>query len=230
MNRAVPVFVMFAAGIALAGCGSTPPVAESTATTTVASSTPTPTVTVPTEAQLKSALLTEAEIGAPFKADTPAETPSDSGATTGCESLAGTVNGTSATPGEASATADFTTSEFPSASVSQTLVAEPEASFERSLKENTDALASCKHFTISYKDGTTLSFDLTPVNFAEGATASRLDGAYQGVPLNGYLVIQRISRNVAMLFAFFQGVSESSQLAYHIYTLAADKAIRAFPS
>lgn len=36
----------------------------------------------------------------------------------------------------------------------------------------------CEHLTITDKDGTSLSFDLTPVNFAEGATAKRLGGTW----------------------------------------------------
>lgn len=229
MNRVKPAFVLIAAAITLAGCDGSPSRVHEAPT--AASPTAAATVPVPTETQLKSGLLTEAEIGAPFKADTPADTPTESGRASGCEELANSMNDTSTTPGQVTVSADFTTGdEFPVTIFTQALSAEPEASFERSLKETTDAIASCKQLTLSYNDGTTLSFDLSPINFTEGATAARLDGTFEGTfPLNGYIAVQRISRNVAMLFMYMQTGSSSSQGASHIYTLAADKAKRAFP-
>ena len=226
MNRVKPVFVLLTIGIAVAGCGPAAHVAESPATTATASPSPTPTVTVPTESQLKSGLLTAAEIGAPYKAETASGT--SNARIGGCEALANLMNDTSTNPGEVTATADFTAGES-GPFVTQALTAEPVSSFERSLKTVTDALASCAHLTVS-EDGTSLSFELTPIHFAEGATAKRIDGTYQGIPLNGYLAVERISRNVAMVFFYFQIGSGSSQDAYRVYTLAADKAMRVFPS
>jgi hypothetical protein len=223
--------VLLVAGIALAGCGSTSHGTGSPATTAAASPTetaaasPTETVAVPTRAQLKAGLLTAAEIGAPYTVQAP--TQGDSGRTSGCKGVANLEN--ESTPGEVTVSRDFSAGET-GPFVSQMLAAEPISSFERSLKANIDALASCQHLSFAYEDGTKLSFELTPINFAEGATAKRLDGTEQGVELNGYLAIQRVTRNVAMVFVYFQAGSGSSQDAFHIYTLAKDKATRAFPS
>jgi hypothetical protein len=147
MNHATPAaLVLLAAGIALAGCGSRSPAAGSPATT--ASASPTATAAMPTEAQLKSALLTAAEIGAPFKAEAPAGTSADSGKASGCEPLASQINDTSTAPGTISATAGFSAGDT-GPFVMQALTSEPASTFEHSLKEATDALASCRHPTFT---------------------------------------------------------------------------------
>jgi hypothetical protein len=141
--------------------------------------------------------------------------------------LANDINQTSPLPGQVSASADFTAGES-GPFISQQLLAEPVSSFEASLKKSKDNLASCKNLTIT-SEGITLSFDLTPINFAEKATTARMDGTYQGVQLNGYLAVQAVSTNVAMYFIFFQIGSGSSQLAYQIYSKAVEKGSRSFP-
>jgi hypothetical protein len=181
---------------------------------------------VPTEAQLKSALLTVADLGSPYTADTSSDNSTEKAG--GCEGLANDLNNTSSTPGEVEASASFTagtTGPF----VEQDLWAAPLSSFEPVITKISKDLASCKQLTFT-SDGETLTFDLTPFNFAAGATAARLDGTYQGEQLNGYTAVQRVSENVAMLFTYFQIGSGSSQEAFQIYTVAIEKAKRAFPS
>jgi hypothetical protein len=136
------------------------------------------------------------------------------------------MNNTSSTPGEVEASASFTsgtTGPF----VEQDLCVAPVSAFEPVFTKISGDLASCKQLTIT-SDGETLRFDLTPFNFAAGGTAARLDGTYQGEQLNGYLAVQKVSQNVAMLFFYFQIGSGSSQEAFQIYTVAIDKAKRAF--
>lgn len=138
------------------------------------------------------------------------------------------LNDTSTNPGEVGASAQFdagSTGPF----VQQTLVAEPASTFDASLKKAKDEIATCRNLKIS-ADGITLSFDVTPFNFAQGATGAVLDGTYQGVELNGYLSVARVSnRNIALLFLYFQIGSSSSQNASRIYMLAETKAAQTFP-
>lgn len=224
MNRATPVYLLVAAGIALTGCGSPAPVAGSPTTTAPASPSPSP--AVPTEAQLKAGLLTESEIGAPFTAETPsAETTTSS--MQGCDGLANLDSDTSHTPGRVSATAEFSAGD--DAFVEQQLVAGPLPSFEHAVRSAKESLPSCTHLAIT--DGQdTLEFSMTPIDFGRDATAARLDGSVAVLHLTGYVAIRAISRNVAMLFYYFDFATGSSQSADHIFTLAVDKATRALPS
>lgn len=216
--------VLLTGGIALAGCSQGGSAAKPPSTGTAQS--PTATADVPTEAKLGAGLLTAGEVGTPYTVETPAE--GGGAKAEGCQELADLENGTATSSGEVSVARNFTagpTGPF----ITETLAAEPVSSFERDLKANTDSLASCKHLKLT-EGGDEMSFDLSPVNFAEDATAMRLDGTYQGIPLNGYIAIQRVDRNVALLFDYLQIGSGSSQEASSVYSLAASKATRALGS
>lgn len=216
---AVGMLLALATGLAACGGGSAGTAAKSTEPSKPVSS-------VPTESQLKSALLTADELGAPWQAYT--SSGGGAGSASGCEPLASELNSTSTNPGEVSVNAEFAAGSL--AFVEQKLVAEPASTFDASLKKAKDAIGTCNTNLVLNADGMTLSFDVTPFNFAPGSTGARLDATYQGVQVNGYLSVARVSnRNIALSFLYLQIGSSSSQNADHIYRLADDKATRTFP-
>ena len=217
--------VLLAGGTALVGCSSA----------SHGGGSPTPTPTVPAKAQLKSGLLTAADLGNPFSAENPGQTPTTGTKTSGasnCRALLAATEGTASSP-KVEVSADFSTDQFPSEIVSQSLLADSAASVDRGLTEIKDAFTSCRgQFMITNKDGNKLSFNAQPSNFAAGATGLRLDGSVDDVlPARGYMAIARISRTVVMLFAYYQvGDKGLPGTASQIFSTAKNKATRALRS
>lgn len=220
--------VLVVAVVLLAGCGSATSRANgpsggkaaASSGSTTAPSPPTTAFVVATAAQLQAALLTQSDIGSPYVSQP--SSGSDSGTkASGCPGLSNDLNSQSPSPGEINEEADFQAGET-GPFVTETLLAEPQAQFLTDLKQAVDELTSCKELTIS-SSGTTVSFSLSPINFAPGSSAARLDGTYQGLQLNGYLAVQRV-HDAGMLFFYFQIGSGSSQDASAIYSKALDKA------
>lgn len=232
MKRIRQIMISAFTSIALAGCGSPAHDADPAPTpATQSPAAPAPAPALPTASELRAGLVTAAELGPPYKAESPADESAGAGATAGgCKELASLLNSPSAGPDahEASASANFSGGPI-GPLVTHALASEPEAALDRSYKLAAEALASCTHLTFT-EDGKTMSLDLSPIHFEEGATAARLDGTTrEGVQVNGYLAMRRISGNVIMTFVYMQAGSDSSQEASHLYTLAADKAAKAFP-
>lgn len=211
-----------------AGCGSQPqstPTAGSTAksahnTSPAAGNSPAD-KPLPSTDTLKTALLTSKDLGGGFTSSTSDTTDSDS-TVTGCGPLAKLMNA----PGDSSdqAAAAFTAGET-GPFVGEAIAAEPSNTFDKDYSELVGAVKSCGSLSFNTSDGA-MRFDLSPINFGgAGSTAVRMDGAVQGIQVNGYLAIDRVE-NVAIVYYFFQIGSGSSQLASDFYTKADQKAHR----
>lgn len=227
MRRRTATLTLLAA-VAVAACGSSTnhSIGAGTQGTKAQSNAARPPGTVttttgqpqPTDAQLKAALLTAADIGPPYTAQPPSS--NDNSTVSGCAGLSKDFNSQSPTPGETNEEADFqagNTGPF----LLEVLTTEPEPQFDKDYNQAVNDLKACRSFSVT-SSGTTLNFSLTPINFADGATAARMDGSYKGVQLNGYLAFQKI-RHAGLVFVYFQIGNGSSQDAYQIYTNALNK-------
>ncbi|WP_380280814.1 hypothetical protein [Kitasatospora purpeofusca] len=194
-------------------------------------------VGLPTDAQLRAALLTAAELGPDFT-----EVPADPGSSpeaepepgagaspmAGCDTLRALLNqvganGPSQTPHQE---AEF---DGPDGNpmVTESLTAEEPERLNADFATVTAAFADCHSLTFTDDMGGAVTFSVTPLALGEreGAPAVRIDGTISGVRLNGYLGIERLG-DVALAYGFFQRDSDASQLASLYYRAAVAKAER----
>ncbi|MFC1401254.1 hypothetical protein ACEZDJ_08130 [Streptacidiphilus sp. N1-5] len=159
---------------------------------------------------LTAALLTEADLGYPYSRQ-PITHPTDTSSTSGCGQLQALNSSQSTSSQGLDADALFTagtTGPF----IEETLTAENSTDLSRDYTAAAAALNSCTDLTVT-SSGTSISFQLTPITFpGPQSTARRMDGTYQGVAFNGYLVLEHIG-DVAMTFTFLQVYDGSSQTA-----------------
>ncbi|MFJ9950344.1 hypothetical protein [Kitasatospora sp. NPDC091207] len=187
---------------------------------------------LPTNEQLKAALLSTAELGPNFTevpvGQSSASTGGGASPVAGCDALRALLNGTGAGP---SPQLPHQEVEFDGPDgnpmVTESLTAEDATQLTSDFTVVTDAFAGCHSLT--FNDGTdaSVTFTVTPVTLGDrqGAPAVRLDGTLAGVPLNGYIAVERFG-TVAMSYGFFQRDDASSQLASLYYRAAVAKAER----
>lgn len=178
------------------------------------------------EATLQAALLTAAEVGAPFHADTKGNTGSDP--ITGCTQLAALLNDETTSVDVQHAAAEFTGGDNTPNPVGlgEELTDEPPALLTAGYAQALAAMTNCHQLNLPLGGGKSVPLKLTPISFAPGATGARLDGELSGVTLNGYIAIGRLSPSAVLAFIYFQGGSGSSQLASALFTHAQQKALR----
>ncbi|MEZ0067452.1 hypothetical protein ABIA32_003465 [Streptacidiphilus sp. MAP12-20] len=196
---------------------------------------PSPAESLPGADQLTSALLTPSDLGPAFTVQ-PSDTASPSagaGQATGCSQLTMLMNqaqtaspSPSRGPGQDAQVvlAGGQTGPF----VGEFLTARPAAMLDQRYPQAVNALKSCQELNLP-TGSTQINFKLTNVDFGSpGSVAKRMDATVQGVPVNGYLAIDRLSPNVAFVYLYIQVAGNSSQAAtvyYHRAILKADAAL-----
>ncbi|MEV0534460.1 hypothetical protein [Kitasatospora sp. NPDC050463] len=186
---------------------------------------------LPTADQLKAALLSNTELGPNFTEVPVGQSSASAGGASpvaGCDALRALLNGTESGP---SSQLPHQEVEFDGPDgnpmVTESLTAEDAAQLTSDFTVVTDAFTDCHSLT--FNDGTdaSVTFTVTPVTLGERheAPAVRLDGTIGGVPLNGYIAVERFG-TVAMSYGFFQRNDASSQLASLYYRAAVAKAER----
>ncbi|MFF2044967.1 hypothetical protein ACFVVX_31590 [Kitasatospora sp. NPDC058170] len=195
----------------------------------------TPTADLPTTEQLRTALLSAAELGPDFT-EVPATEAASPGATpspvSGCEALSALLNraDNEASPQQPHAEVEFD-GEDANPMITESLTAGDEAQLTTDFAAATDAFNTCHTLTFNNGTDAEVSFTVTPLALGDrpDAPAVRLDGTLAGVQLNGYLALERLG-NVALAYGFFQRDSGSSQLASLYYRAALAKAERTLGS
>ncbi|WP_158835195.1 hypothetical protein [Streptomyces sp. NRRL S-350] len=185
---------------------------------------------LPSADQLKSALLTAADLGPDFTEAPATESPSPSPSAeptpvTGCDALSALINMHATQPGPANPRAE-TELDGPDGNpmVTEALAAEAPDRLAADFNTAADAFRTCH--TITFNAGTedTVTFTVTPVTLGDrqDAPAVRLDGTLAGVQLNAFIGIERFG-TVAMAFGYFQREGASSQTASMQYRTAVAK-------
>ncbi|WP_043464627.1 hypothetical protein [Kitasatospora sp. MBT66] len=186
---------------------------------------------LPTDEQLRAALLTAAEIGPDFT-EVPAgpDSSPEAGASpvAGCDALRALLN---RDPSGASTQGPHQEVQFDGPDgtpmITESLSAEEAARLDADFATVGSAFADCHSITFTDNTGAAVTFSVTPIALGDraGAPAVRLDGDLAGVRLNGYLGIERLG-DVALAYGFFQRDSDDSQLASLYYRAAVAKAER----
>ncbi|GHF35548.1 hypothetical protein GCM10018790_11740 [Kitasatospora xanthocidica] len=186
---------------------------------------------LPSADQLRSALLTAADLGPGYsevpvpQSPSPEQNPSP---VSGCDALSALINmhATQPSPTNPRAEAEF---DGPDGNpmVTEALTAEPSDRLTSDFNAVADALRSCHTITFNAGIGDTVTFTVTPVALGDrqDAPAVRLDGTLAGVQLNAYLGIERFG-TVALAFGYFQREGASAQAASMQYRTAVAKVER----
>ncbi|MFD9594313.1 hypothetical protein ACFWA9_16360 [Kitasatospora sp. NPDC059973] len=186
---------------------------------------------LPTADQLKAALLSNTELGPNFSEVPVADSPTAAGGASpvaGCDALRALLNGNESGP---SSQLPHQEIEFDGPDgnpmLTESLTAEDATQLTSDLTVVSDAFTDCHSLT--FNDGTdaSVTFTVTPVTLGDrkDAPAVRLDGTLAGVPLSGYLAVERFG-TVALSYGFYQRDDPSSQLASLYYRAAVAKAER----
>ncbi|MFD7415539.1 hypothetical protein [Kitasatospora purpeofusca] len=210
----------------------TPASAVSTASAASAlSAVPASAPLLPTDEQLRAALLTTAELGPDFTEAPVDPNPSpeaDASPVAGCDALRALLN---RNPSGASVQGPHQEAQFDgpdgSPMVTESLSAEEASRLDADFATVGAAFADCHSITFTDNTGAAVTFSVTPIALGDraGAPAVRLDGDLAGVRLNGYLGIERLGE-VALAYGYFQRDSDDSQLASLYYRAAVAKAER----
>ncbi|MFE7595116.1 hypothetical protein ACFU6K_37520 [Kitasatospora sp. NPDC057512] len=191
---------------------------------------------LPSADQLKSALLTAADLGpgwtetpvtqSPSASPGPSESPSSP--VTGCAALSALINMYVTRPGAAIPRAE-TELDGPNGNpmVTQALAAEPSDRLATDFNSAVDALKTCHTITFNAGPSDTVTFTVSPVTLGDrkDAPAVHLDGTLAGVRLNGYVGIERFG-TVAMAFGYFERQGTNEQAASMEYRTAVAKVER----
>ncbi|MEU9040492.1 MULTISPECIES: hypothetical protein [unclassified Kitasatospora] len=190
-----------------------------------------PTQELPSADQLRSALLTAADLGPDFteapatQSPSPGENPSP---VSGCDALSALINMRATQPGLANPRAE-TELDGPDGNpmVTEALAAEAPDRLAADFNSVADALRSCHNITFNAGTEDTVTFTVTPITLGDrqDAPAVRLDGTLAGVQLNAFIGIERFG-TVAMAFGYFQREGASSQTASMQYRTAVAKVER----
>ncbi|MFJ3792554.1 hypothetical protein [Kitasatospora sp. NPDC090091] len=228
---AAAVVTVATLGTADLAAGSPRPPAVTVQAAAVRAAQAAPAGQLPTDAQLRTALLTAAELGPEFTEVPPSTGSSPSGGASpvsGCDALRALLarQGAEPAPQQPHQEVEF---EGPGGSplVTESLTAEDSAKLTGDFATVTEAFANCHSLTFDDGTGTSVTFTVTPITLGErpDAPAVRLDGILSGVQLNGYIGIERFGP-AALSYGFFQRDSGSSQLASLYYRAAVAKAER----
>jgi hypothetical protein len=225
-GRALCASIAISAAVALTGCsGST----QASVANVGSSSTPAPSSSIPTAAELRSALLTADDLGPSFSvqpSETATPTPSG-GQATGCKQLTDLINSPAATASPTDQTVETQVILFGGDTgpyVGEFLSGSPSAKLDKSFPVVKSALESCKQLNLP-SGSTQISFALSPIDFGSpGSVARQMDGSVEGVPVNGYIAVNRLSSTVAFVYLYIQVGSSSPQQASAFYHQALTKA------
>ncbi|MEU1282654.1 hypothetical protein [Kitasatospora sp. NPDC005856] len=186
---------------------------------------------LPSADQLKSALLTAADLGPGYteipvtQSPSPGENPTP---VTGCAALNALINMRATQTGTDVAHAAVEL-DGPDGNPMTTQVLAAEAPDRLTADFNTvaDALKTCHSITFNGGTEDEVTFTVTPVTLGDRkeAPAVHLDGSLAGVQLNGYVGIERFG-TVAMAFGFFERQGTSEQAASMQYRTAVAKVER----
>ncbi|MEE1822763.1 hypothetical protein PUR61_11235 [Streptomyces sp. BE20] len=227
------VFTLGTTGLAAGSPSARPAPAVTLATAagaTVAAA-PAAAAQLPTDDRLRAALLTADELGPDFTELPVGASPSpesDASPVAGCDALRALLNretarGPSGRPHQG---VEF---DGPAGNpmITESLTAEEPDRLTTDFAAVTAAFADCRSITFTDDTGAPVVFTVTPVALGDrpGAPAVRLDGELAGIPLNGYLGLERLG-DVALSYGFFQRDSVSPQLASLYYRAAVAKAER----
>ncbi|MFE6504806.1 hypothetical protein [Kitasatospora sp. NPDC057738] len=190
---------------------------------------------LPSADQLKSALLTAADLGPGYTEIPVTQSPSPGAnptPVTGCAALSALIN----------MRATQTGTDVPHAAVeldgpdgnpmtTQVLAAEAPDRLTADFNTAADALKTCHSITFNGGTDDEVTFTVTPVTLGDrkDAPAVHLDGTLAGVQLNGYVGIERFG-TVAMAFGFFERQATSEQAASMQYRTAVAKVERTLGS
>ncbi|MGW7445531.1 hypothetical protein [Kitasatospora sp. NPDC054795] len=188
---------------------------------------------LPSADQLKSALLTAADLG-PGHTEIPvtqSPSPGPSGnptPVTGCAALSALINMRATQTGTNTSHAAVEL-DGPDGNpmTTQVLAAEAPDQLTADFNTVTDALKTCHSITFNGGTDDEVTFTVTPVTLGDrkDAPAVHLDGTLAGVRLNGYVGIERFG-TVAMAFGFFERQATSEQAASMQYRTAVAKVER----
>ena len=192
-----------------------------------ASSAPAGSAVVPSADQLQSALLAASDLGPDFTAQ-PGDTtaPANTPAPTGCSALTDLMNAApSSSPNPArgpdaqvilqgSQTGPF---------VGEFLSARPQPVLDRNYPAVVKALRTCQE--LNFPTGSTqVPFQLSDFDMGtSGSTAKHLSGTVQGVPINGYLAVDRLTPTVALVYLYLEVAGDSPQTAKTYFDQAVGK-------
>ncbi|WP_152628312.1 hypothetical protein [Streptacidiphilus neutrinimicus] len=180
---------------------------------------------VPTADQLQSALLGASDLGPAFTAQ-PGDTasPTDTSGPTGCSALTDLMNQAPSTPSAQGPDAQVILEGGQSGPfVGEFLTGRPQSVLDRNYPSVVAALHSCQQ--LDFPTGTTqVPFQLSDFDMGiAGATAKHLSGSVQGVPVNGYLAVDRVSPTVAMVYLYLEIAGDSPQTAKSYFDQAVAK-------
>lgn len=184
--------------------------------------------TVPSADQLQSALLAASDLGPDFTVQPGSTTaPTDTSAPTGCSALTDLMNQAPATSPNPARGPDAQiileggqTGPF----VGEFLSARPQPVLDRNYPAVVNALRTCQE--LNFPTGSTqVPFQLSDFDMgAAGATAKHLSGTVQGVPISGYLAVDRLTPTVAMVYLYLEVAGDSPQTAKAYFGQAVSKA------
>ncbi len=206
---------------ALGGSSSSASTAQ-TPTPSPPASTPASADGLPSEALLRSALLTAKDAGSNFTAADIIDTGS---APTGCSKLDGLLGKPEGpSPGSRQVAVGLDAGDNADETVViERLTAETAQHFAADYANLRSALTSCRSLTFPIGP-MKLTLSVSPITFAPSSTAIRLDAEENGVPVNGYVVLSSPHEDVFLFFFFLQAGSGSSQFASALYEQAQAKA------
>jgi hypothetical protein len=183
---------------------------------------------VPSADQLQSALLVASDLGPDYTAQ-PNDTssPTDTSAPSGCSTLTDLMNTIpSASPGAAKGPDAQVILQGGQAGpfVGEFLSARPQSALDRNYPAVVDALRGCHQ--LNFPTGTTqVPFQLTDFDMGTaGTTAKHMSGTVDGVPVNGYLAVDRLGPTVAMVYLYLEVAGDSPQTAKSYFDQAVTKA------
>ncbi|RAG80615.1 hypothetical protein DN069_37170 [Streptacidiphilus pinicola] len=200
-----------------AGAGSSAP----------ASSAPAGSAAVPSAGQLQGALLAASDLGPDFTAQ-PGDTtaPTNTPAPTGCSALTDLMNAapsTSPNPAQGPDAQVILEGSQTGPFVGEFLSARPQPVLDRNYPAVVKALHTCQE--LNFPTGSTqVPFQLSDFDMGtSGSTAKHLSGTVQGVPINGYLAVDRLTPTVALVYLYLEVAGDSPQTAKTYFEQAVSK-------
>ncbi|MFC5662322.1 hypothetical protein ACFP3U_04930 [Kitasatospora misakiensis] len=221
---AAAVTTVLALGTAQLATGSEPAPAPASAPVAPAAA------GLPTDDQLRAALLTAAELGPDFTeipADAAASPEAGASPVAGCDALRALLNRNQARGAQSHHQEVQFDGPGGNPMITESLTAEEPDRLTADFATVSAAFADCHSITFTDGTGQAVTFSVTPIALGDRAEAPavRLDGTLAGVQLNGYLGIERLN-DVALAYGYFQRDSGDSQLASLYYRAAVAKAER----
>lgn len=212
---------------ALSGCSSSATSNAIGAGGASSSSAASSAVAVPSADQLRSSLLAAADLGPDFTAQ-PGDTtaPTNTSAPTGCSALTDLMSqapSRSPNPAQGPDAQVILQGGQTGPFVGEFLSARPQPVLDRNYPAVVKALRTCQE--LNFPTGNTqVPFQLSDFDMgAAGATAKHLSGTVQGVPINGYLAVDRLTPTVALVYLYLEVAGDSPQTAKTYFDQAVSK-------